>query len=907
MSMSPEAKNIFCRLKDLNNEASVEKFFIDRLIQRLGYEDQSIRLKESLDELSINKGRKKELYRPDYALEAGGKIRWIVEAKGTGESIDHHLGQCEGYCLALNKRFPSQDNPVQFYMISNGLKTKVYRWDSDTSILSLDFADFAEGSNKLAELELLLDSKKVVVPQKKPVSTDTLTLKKLTAEQMNATFSWCHQFIYKKDNLQQSAAFMEFVKIVFLKLLSDKEVRRKYPPAGDEDIVAPAAEVRFSKKWIESLEREHVNPLDAIQFQQLLENLEFEISKKKKKRIFDKGDRLRLTPETIKGVVERLQTVDLFSVDADLNGRLFETFLNATMRGKDLGQFFTPRSVVKMTLELADISVFPEPELVMDACCGTGGFLIDALAWMWELVDKNDSLTFEKKQELRERIATEKIYGVDIALDPPLARIARMNMYLHGDGGSRIYQADALDKKLKSTAYDAIELAGEKDELRELTSRKEGFVDVVITNPPFAKEYQSKFDREREILSDYKLSRNFGKGDTGKIASTLKSSLMFMERYADILKPGGRLVTVIDDSILGSPKYREFRDYLRSRFIIKAVVSLPGDAFQRSNARVKTSIICLQKKLSTSESQTAVFMYYSTAVGLDDPSRQRILPQDVITRQKALSEVKEVRSLYRQFLAGEPGADPFKVSALDLTDRIDVKSCLPKPGRQVSYWKNSGIKLASFGELVDLVFPSPAKTAASLDEVETNDLLNIDIIDTASSSEEVTFLRVRYDGVAEPGDTVPAASTNYRVLRRVRFNDLVVSNINAVHGAFAVVPAHLEGLVVSPEYTVCRAQDGIDPRLLWMLLRAPESRADLLLLATGIGRTRIVWENLKQLQLPIPDAVLSSEVVKSIHEAELKEAQAISLRNHITAKLESSLGMDNQISRDILEAFKPPK
>jgi len=44
--------------------------------------------------------------------------------------------------------------------------------------------------------------------------------------------------------------------------------------------------------------------------------------------------------------VRRLEHTFLFGIDVDLNGRLFETFLSATMRGKDLGQFFTPRSIV---------------------------------------------------------------------------------------------------------------------------------------------------------------------------------------------------------------------------------------------------------------------------------------------------------------------------------------------------------------------------------------------------------------------------------------------------------------------------------------------------------------------------------------------------------------------------------
>lgn len=910
MAKRLKSNNMFCRIEDLTNEASVENFFVDRLLAALGYKDAQICLKASLEELSVNRGRKKELFRPDYALKLKSKIRWIVEAKGANESIDDHLGQCEGYCLSLNKRFPTGDNPVQFYLITNGIRTEVYRWDSDMAILSLHFNDFEIRNSKYQELVQLLGAKNILTKATVRVPVETLTLKRHRVEDINAAFAWCHQFIYKKDNLQQSAAFMEFVKLIFLKLLSDREIRAKYPPADEEAaVVAPLKEVRFSKSWIEGMEREHANPLDAIQFQQLLERLEVEISKRKKKRIFDKGERLRLTPETIKGVVERLQSIDLYAVDADLNGRLFETFLNATMRGRDLGQFFTPRSVVKMALELANIAVFPKPEIVLDGCCGTGGFLIDSLAWMWNLVDQNASLTSSQKAKLRDKIATENIYGIDIALDPPLARIARMNMHLHGDGGSRIYQADALDKKLKPSASDSIELADEKDELREIVSNPEGFVDVVITNPPFAKEYQAKFEREKEILSEYELARGQGDGETGRVASVLRSSVMFMERYADVLRPGGRLVTVIDDSILGSPKYRAFRSFLRQKFIVRAVVSLPGDAFQRSNARVKTSILCLQKKSEQDEEQPSVFMYYSTSVGLDDPSRQRVLPQDVMTRQKALKEVEAVRELYQKFLKGDSSVGKYMVSADRVSDRLDVKSCLPKPGRKISFWKRKGFSTASFGDLVELVFPPmPIGQLEPTDEsVDEAELVDRELIDPLTSSEEVTFLRVRYDGVAEAGESIPAASTNYRVLRRVRENDLVVSNINAVHGAFAVVPAKLDGLVVSPEYTVCRALKGIDPRLLWMLLRTPESRADLLLSATGIGRTRIVWENLKQLQLPQPKQELANEAVKAILDAERKEAEAAALRESITKKFESHLGMDNDVSRDIIEAFRPPK
>jgi type I restriction enzyme M protein len=97
---------------------------------------------------------------------------------------------------------------------------------------------------------------------------------------------------------------------------------------------------------------------------------------------------------------------------------------------------------------------------------------------------------------------------------------------------------------------------------------------------------------------------------------------MFIERYHHLLKPGGRLLTVIDDGVLGSKKTAFVREYIRNKFIINGIISLHGDAFQRAGARVKTSVLCLTKKLAEDEEQPSAFVYETRYVGLDDvPSR----------------------------------------------------------------------------------------------------------------------------------------------------------------------------------------------------------------------------------------------------------------------------------------------
>ena len=757
--------------------------------------------------------------------------------------------------------------------------------------MELAFGDFVRNNSKYQQFQDLLKQRRFSkTGGQLEKDGPKHVLRRRSIGGMNVDFAWCHQFIYRKDNLSQAAAFMAFVKIIFLKLLSDRDVHEKYPvPQNGPEIEVSAAEVRFSKRWIEEREADHANPLDALQFQTLIQKLEKEIAAGERKRIFDQAAHLALSAETIKGVVERLEDADLYSIDADLNGRLFETFLNATMRGKDLGQYFTPRSIVKLAVKLARVQVDRKhQDIVLDACCGSGGFLIDILADMWVKVDQNKTLTNTERETLKKTIANERVFGVDVARDPVLARIARMNMYLHGDGGSRIYQADALDPDIRESAEDAPELAQEKSELRDLLAGG-GFADVVITNPPFAKEYQRKYPSEADILDHYALSFSGSPGRL-KAKTTVKSSLLFLERYHQILKPGGRMVTVIDDSILGASKYAEVREFIRKNYIVRAVVSLPGDAFQRSKARVKTSLLCVEKKKSANEEQPPVFMYYCTTVGLDDPSRRRVLPIDVTNRKKASLEIMNVETLYSSFLDGRPKTKKWSVQAAAIQDRMDVKSCLPKPARNVRLWKKSGFKVITLGELVDIVYFQ-----------DSDD----DVVMTDECDEIVTHLRVRYDGFAEAGEQIFASDSKYKRLYQVHSEQLVMSHIGASYGAIAIVPEALDGSVVTSEYSIFQVKPGVDPRLVWMLVRTPEARADLLMRATGISRNRVKGQSVCDLQLPMPPN--AENIVKAIRRAEENEHKARAARDKISNDLETSMDLDSEVAQTILAAFKPPK
>lgn len=886
-------KNKYASISDLSNEASVEQFFVSRLLEDLGYTDAQIRPKTSLSELAVHHGRSTKKWRPDYAIEVKGRIRWIIEAKAPSESLDPWVGQAGSYCLELNSQH--DDNPVEFFLLTNGTTTRVYRWDNHKYLVQASFEDFQDGNSKFEELKELLGAANI--GNEPPPTVTRHVLRQHSVEDLNKDFTWAHRLIFRAEALSYTAAFMEFVKIIFLKLQSDHDAHAN-PAFRQEDAhtsSVPSGDVKFSVRWIEEMEPHAASPLDMLHFASMTKQFETLIGDQKMKRIFEPGEGLRLSADTIKALVRRFEHIDLRSIDADLNGRMFETFLNAALRGKDLGQFFTPRSVVKLATALADLSVTgDQPTRVLDACCGTGGFLIEALSDMKAKVELLP-LSPQQKRVLETKVQ-RSIIGVDVARDPALARIARINMYLHGDIDSKIFQLDALDKKVRNSDTDTDELRREKQEFKELVDagnqkgpdgQPVGVVDVVLTNPPFAKEYNRREKNEERLLSDYALATREVGGKKEELQK-LSSMVMFLERYYDLLAPGGQLVTVLDDGILGSKKNEFVRNWIRKKWLVKAVVSLPGDAFQRSQARVKTSILILEKKRQADEEQPDVFMYYCGYVGIDDSPRQRVLPIDIVNRQKAIAEIETVNAMYQAFKKGDPAAAPWTVKAADLGDRLDVKANLINPGEQVPTWKAAGLVVKPVSEMLEPV--DEKRTFSSVD----GDGLG-------------RYLRVRYDGFCEAGDEFAFEDVTAQKFTRVHAGDLVFSHINAVHGAVGIVPEELDGCVVTNEYSVCRALSTEETPVVWTLLRSAQARADLIALATGIGRTRIGWAEIAKLQLPWPDDKLRKSIRDAFAQADKAERKARQLRAESAQTAAAQLELTPAKALEVISAFKPPR
>jgi len=609
--------NLFCKKGDLSNEDSVEKFFIDRLIKNLNFSDNEIKTKKSLKELSVSKGRKKENYKPDYVLYKEKKPVIVIEAKATDENIIDFEYQTLGYAFELNKEY-DEETPVEYCVLSNGYLTNLYKWDKTKPILSLKFEDFTKDNDKYKRLINILSKDEI---GKNDNNESEFEFNQISSKEVDGLFTICHNIIWKKETKNPTIAFYEFCKLFFIKLKQDKDIYLNYK---SKNMKVPKEEFKFSSWWIDKYENDFDNPVNDILFKKnLLPYLKKGREEHHKKRIFEDNENINLTSSTIKKVVKLLEHVDFYGIDEDLNGRMFETFLSATIRGKDLGQFFTPRSVVKFMVKMANIKVSKEKEKiqkVFDGCCGSGGFLIDAMSDMIEKARNIESLSNEEFNNLKDYIIGNCIYGIDKSEDN--TRVSRMNLWFHGDGSSNVYCLNTLDKQIR---YDKSLNEERKEEIEEFKDKiKKGLkFDVILTNPPFSTVLKMEDDDEKEILEDYLISyKNLDKSSSERVSS-LKSNVLFIERYTDLLEKGGKLLTVIDESILNTEQDKTFRDFILKNYIVKAIISLPRNSFVNAETTTKTSILYLRKKLNPNEEQPPIFMAMSQNIGHSDSGRQQ--------------------------------------------------------------------------------------------------------------------------------------------------------------------------------------------------------------------------------------------------------------------------------------------
>lgn len=533
---------------------------------------------------------------------------------------------------------------------------------------------------------------------------------------------------------------------------------------------------------------------------------------------------------------------------------MFEVFLNAAIRGKDLGQFFTPRSVVdfmtRISLRNIDLEKIPT---ILDGCCGTAGFLIEAMAYMTGLI-RNDARynQFDRDEKIK-HICNECLFGIEA--NKRTSKIARINMYLHGDGGSHIFHGDGLDETPTPSADMSDEEQAEtKDQAKTITDSS---FDIILSNPPFSMNYQRNKNEDKRIIDQFTFTTGL---------SSVKSSVLFLTRYEKLLKAGGEMLIVLDDTILNGKTYEDLRKWILDKFIILGVHSLPFNTFLKAKANIKTSILHLRKKRNENDIQGTIFMSISNNIGHDNSLR------DTPSRNNLI----EVLIAYLEWQ---------RTGNINATIKENKDTSENLEGA-MQYWlvEPNNIKIERF----DAFFYCPVlkRIYINLKEKETQGLLELkkgtdfSLVEKLSSKDKKILIDnqtiLKY---IEIGDVTPyGLITRYitgtyeelptRGEYQVQTGDILLALNNSSRGTVVLVPEEFNNMICTSGFLVIRPKTTEEGILLWYCLRSEICRKQIYYLSQTASQPELKIESWnKYFRIPFPVGEDKKNAIKKANQA----------------------------------------
>lgn len=458
---------------------------------------------------TVEQNKKFEGKNPDYVLYKSSTDDpvAIIETKRSGQSLRKALDQAiQLYAKPLG---------VDIVFVTDGAIVETFDLRSSEN-LKLDDQILTEFLSEKQLLKFLKEGSRLFSSQKI----------NYTKRELIKIFSEANDLLRKEGIREGIERFTEFSNLLFLKLISEIEAERE-----------TNNEPRILEKqycW-ESFEN-----LDADRMLEYINNI---VLTRLVNRYNHSGDvfqkeLLIKNPQNLKKIVDKLSTLKLLDADSDIKGDAFEYFLkNSVSVGTDLGEYFTPRHIVKLMVELVDPKF---GETVYDPACGTGGFLIEA----FRQIKNKCKQTAENIQILKEHT----VYGREIS---GTAKIAKMNMIIIGDGHTNIDQMDSLKNPVKNK------------------------FNIILTNFPFSQK------------TDYSSLYGFNTEDANPI---------FLKHIIDALEPGGIAGVVVPEGLL----FNENSEYIKARRILAeacnviAIIKLHEFVFKPYTGQ-PTSILIFRK------------------------------------------------------------------------------------------------------------------------------------------------------------------------------------------------------------------------------------------------------------------------------------------------------------------------
>ncbi len=262
----------------------------------------------------------------------------------------------------------------------------------------------------------------------------------------------------------------------------------------------------------------------------------------------------RLSDALLKDLIEHfsMQPFGNKDVDSDQLGDAYEYLIKkfADATNKKAGEFYTPRSVVRLMIDMLDPK---EADTIYDPACGTGGMLLAAVEHVRQTHGDVKRLW-------------GKLYGQEKNLTT--SSIARMNLFLHGIEDFHVVRGDTL----RSPAF------FEGDRLATF--------DCVIANPPFSLEKWGE-----DLWLNDPFGRNFAglppasSGDFAWVQHMVKSMADVSGRMAVVLPQGALFRKGVEGNI---------RQKLLEMDLVEAVIGLAPNLFYGTG--LAACILVLRKR-----------------------------------------------------------------------------------------------------------------------------------------------------------------------------------------------------------------------------------------------------------------------------------------------------------------------
>ena len=474
--------------------------------------------------------------------------QFLIEAKRSGKSLSAaDAKQALGYGRAKTVNVP-------FVVVTNGREVRVF---NTTTGKPLQWngrpADKIPAKDDLQKVVAHLRRKKDATDV--PLGSDTTLPFRpaLPLPQLNDLFSRCHNKIRNIEKNEENA-FADFSKILFLKLLEEKA------DAG-------AFTLPYSYVFWELAE---YPPARADQVKNAILTMLADIKKYDYGDVLSEDIHLR-QPETFRYIVQELAKVSFADSNYDVKGSAFEYFVRATLKGKKLGQYFTPRPVIEVMADLlgadailAALRAGTQVRLA-DPACGTGGFLVYLLKLSLDKLDAalaDREITQTTRDTIADKLTRDVFHGADA--NDGVASAAKMNMIVAGDGHNNIHHENSLLPRASLWPM------GRAD------------YDFILTNPPFGTTEVDTLPRQ----------------DAAKypVSGSLAGQYLFLQRMVLATKPGGLICTVIDEGLLNTDTGRSLRTWVMQHVELLAVVHLPDETFKPNKITIRSSVLLMRRR-----------------------------------------------------------------------------------------------------------------------------------------------------------------------------------------------------------------------------------------------------------------------------------------------------------------------